>query len=310
MISLLNIVLKITWNSTFGAKLKSKLKKLNHYYKKVSWSIMVYTTSEDILKKKWKKLTFLSWFSFKNKLTTNTISGFADPFLIEYSNDLYLFFEAIVNQKGEIWSAKIYKNKLVNFQKVLTESFHISFPNVFKFEAHFYLIPESSQDNTVRLYKSVTFPTEWELYKILYKGSRFVDTNFINLEGIYYWFTFDLDSNQSRLFYSDSLFSEWIEHKQSPFESNRNAGNFIFEDNQILRPVQISKKCYGEAVKLMKIIQLNKQKFLEEDYIVPFLSSKRGYNLDATHHISIVKSKNITFVAVDGKNNNFYKVIN
>lgn len=302
--------MKFTWNRAIGEKLKYKLKKLNLDYKKVSWSVMVYTASEDVFKRNWQKLTFLSWFSFKKEVTAKSISGFADPFLIEHSNKLYLFCEAIVNKKGEIWSAQVVDNKLTTIQKALIEPFHMSFPNVFQFEEHFYMIPESSEDNTVRLYKSTEFPSQWELHKILHRGARFVDTNFLNLEGIYYWFTFDLDSNLSRLFYSHSLFSDWIEHNQSPFVSNRNAGNFLFEDEKILRPVQISKNHYGEAVKLMKIVTLNQHKFEEEDYIVPFLSSQKGFSLNGTHHISVVKFKNKSFVAVDGKNNNFYKVIN
>jgi calcineurin-like phosphoesterase len=92
--------------------------------------------------------------------------------------------------------------------------------------------------------------------------------------------------------------------------SNRNAGNFIFEQNEFLRPVQIAKNHYGQGVKLMKIIVLNKEVFQEEECINPFLSSKKGYNLDGTHHISLIKFDNKTIIATDGKNNNFYSVVN
>jgi len=309
MILILNILLKFTWNRMIGERLKYKLKKLNFDYKKVSWSIMVYATSENVLKKNWKKQIFLSWFSVKKVVSTKNISGFADPFLITHSDKLYLFCETIVNQKGEIWCAQVIDNKLIAIQEALIEPFHLSFPNVFEFEGDFYMIPESCADGTVRLYKSAKFPSQWELHKILYQGSRFVDTNFLNVEGVFYWFTFDLDSNLSRLFYSHSLLFDWIEHDQSPFPSNRNAGNFIFEEGLMLRPVQVSKNHYGEAVKLMKIVTLNQQKFEEEDYIVPFLSSQKGFNTNGTHHISTVKFKNKSFVAVDGKNNNFYSIV-
>lgn len=310
MIFIVNILLKCTWNTFLGEKLKYKLKKLNYKYKKVSWSIKVYTTKEMALKKNWQKLVFLSWFSFKNKVIANDISAFADPFIMGYEDKLYLFWEAIVNNKGEIWGAQLIDNQLTSIQSVLDEPFHLSFPNVFEFEGGFYMIPESSQDHTVRVYKSADFPFKWEFYKILYQGGQFVDTNFLKLEEIYYWFTFDLDTKLTRLFYSHSLFSDWIEHPQSLFPSNRNAGNFFFEEEAIIRPVQISKNQYGEGVKLMKIIMLNQEKFEEEDYIVPFLSSKNGFSLNGTHHISVVNFKNKSFVAVDGKNNNFYKVIN
>ncbi|WP_394758876.1 hypothetical protein [Flavobacterium sp.] len=310
MIAILNLLLKYTWKSTLGIKLKYKLKKFNYQFKKVSWSVMIYKTTDNFQDKNWKRSIAFNWFSLKNKSFYKEVSGFADPFLIDNNDKLFLFYEAIVNSKGEIWSAEIVNNKLKSIQKVISESFHLSYPNVFEYQEHCYMIPESSEDKTVRLYKALVFPSKWEVCKILYKDSRLVDTNFLKLENVYYWFTFDLDLNLTRLFYSYSIFSEWIEHKQSPLISNRNAGNFIFEGDQIFRPVQISKKHYGEGVKLMKIVELNEQKFLEEDYIVPFLSSESGYNLDGTHHISVVKSKKETIIAVDGKNNNFYQIIN
>lgn len=309
MILILNILLKFTWNKEIGEKLKCQLKKLSFAYKKVSWSIMVYTASEDVFKKNWKKQIFLSWFSVEKEASTKNISGFADPFLITHSDKLYLFCEAIVNQKGEIWCAQVVNTKLTAIQEAVIEPFHLSFPNVFQFEGDFYMIPESSADSSVRVYKETEFPSQWELHKILHQGSRFVDTNFLHVEGVFYWFTFDLDSNLSRLFYSDTLFSDWIEHNQSPFPSNRNAGNFIFEEGLMLRPVQISKNHYGEGVKLMKIVTLNQDKFEEEDYIVPFLSSQKGFSANGTHHISKVRFNNKSFVAVDGKNNNFYSIV-
>tara|TARA_R110000850_G_scaffold80947_2_gene174031 strand:- start:22522 stop:23451 length:930 start_codon:yes stop_codon:yes gene_type:complete len=309
MAILLNFLLKITWKINLGTRLKYRLKRSSYQFKKVSWSIGLYTTTEDFQFKKWKKSLNFYWFSIKTKHPYTHVSGFADPFLVAQKGKLFLFYEAIVNKKGEIWSAEIIGNKLKEVQSAIIEPFHLSYPNVFEDNGDFYMIPESSEDKTVRLYKSLEFPLKWELKKVLHSGSRFVDTNFLKIENIYYWFTFDLDLNLTRLFYSDTISSEWIEHKGSPIVSNRNAGNFIFSNNEIFRPVQISKRHYGEGVNLLKIVELNKEKYEENQYIVPFLSSEKGFNLDGTHHISTVQFKGKTIIAVDGKNNNFYNVI-
>lgn len=309
MVFIINLLLKATWKYSLGTKLKYRFKKLDYQFKKVSWSIRIYKTSEDFQAKKWQNILTFYWFSKRNKYAYKNIFGFADPFLIFQNDKLFLFYEAIVNNKGEIWSAEIVNNKITNVQKIINETFHLSYPNVFNYKENFYMIPESNEDNTIRLYKCLEFPSKWEYSKTLYQGSRLVDTNFLELENTYYWFTFDLDLGLTRLFYSESFFSEWVEHKQSPMISNRNAGNFIFIENKILRPVQVSAKHYGEGLDLYEIIKLNKETYVEKKYIISFLSSNKGFNLDGTHHISVVKFKGKLIIAVDGKNNNFRKVV-
>ena len=47
-------------------------------------------------------------------------------------------------------------------QVVLDEPFHLSYPYVFEFEGEHYMVPESHQDRSLRLYRAVDFPTRWE----------------------------------------------------------------------------------------------------------------------------------------------------
>ena len=42
--------------------------------------------------------------------------------------------------------------------EIINEPFHMSFPNVFKFENEFYMMPENSESNQLRLYNAVDFP--------------------------------------------------------------------------------------------------------------------------------------------------------
>ena len=48
---------------------------------------------------------------------------------------------------------------------VLEEDFHLSFPFVFKDGDDIYMVPESSKNSDIRLYKSVDFPLKWKFEK-------------------------------------------------------------------------------------------------------------------------------------------------
>ena len=56
-----------------------------------------------------------------------------------------------VSDDGINWSYK---------QIVLDEPFHMSYPYVFKWQEDFYMIPESQEANSVRLYRALDFPTK------------------------------------------------------------------------------------------------------------------------------------------------------
>ena len=271
----------------------------------MNWSIKLYKSKGIFLKKQWSQLLHFGWFSRE----LDKFSGCADPFLFIHESNIYLFFEAIVNNKGEIWAAEYNDGKLVSYNNIISEKFHLSYPFIFKYEEAFYMVPESHEDYSVRLYKSSNFPFTWKLDHLLIHEKTFADTNLIISEGVFYWFTFDMGTNACRLYYVASLKGEWIEHIKSPVGFCRNGGDFIYHDNYILRPVQISKKSYGEGLKLMKIVVLSVEDYVEEEYINPFLEKRNGFSLNGTHHISIANFKNNKLIAVDGRNLNFYKLV-
>lgn len=306
MKSIINKLLSISWQSNWGTTLKYKLKKANFQCKPLGWSVTLFSTKDSFLLKKWKKKSFLSWFEIHPEYN---VSGVADPFLCRFDGAVYVFFEAIVSQKGEIWCAKIVKDMITEPRKVLSTPYHLSYPNVFIHEGAFYMLPESSQSGKVALYKAVNFPVDWELRTILKDEVQFVDTNLLIKDGVFYWFTYDLVSKQSRLFFSYSLEEIWNEHPQSPFISDRNAGDFMIQSDKIIRPVQFSNQSYGQGVDLKEIVQLSPAQFLEKDFKTPFLRPKNGFCLHGIHHISILAHKKGKLIALDGKNNNYYKVL-
>ena len=87
---------------------------------------------------------------------------FADPMLVEANGKTYLFYEAVLGDKGHIEVAEVKNDCTLGETKiVLQDECHYSYPFVFQYNGVWYMIPESSQDKTIRLYKSVDFPAQW-----------------------------------------------------------------------------------------------------------------------------------------------------
>src|ERR1700730_3566053 len=109
------------------------------------------------------------------------------------------------------------------------------------------MIPESTGNRDVALYKCIDFPSKWERHATLLSGLELADATIVRNDGIYYLFGATRDgaggySDTLSVFYARQFFGPWI-----PFESNpvmvdrataRPAGNFVRMNGQLWRPVQ------------------------------------------------------------------------
>jgi hypothetical protein len=201
----------------------------------------------------------------------------ADPQLIVHNNKNYVFFEefSISENKGHISIMTINDKGHSEPKKIITESHHLSYPNIFKFDDKFYMIPESSQKNTIDLYKCEEFPYKWKFEKTLMKNVTAVDSTIFYFNKKWWLFSViaiingAIPGDELFLFYSDDPTStEWISHPKNPIISDvRNArpGGHIFEyDNKIIRPSQNSMKGYGHAINLNEIIKLTENEYEEK----------------------------------------------
>jgi hypothetical protein len=46
---------------------------------------------------------------------------------------------------------------------VLERSYHLSYPFIFRWGSDIFMIPETSDNRTVEVYRAVEFPGKWEL---------------------------------------------------------------------------------------------------------------------------------------------------
>lgn len=107
---------------------------------------------------------------------------YADPVIYTRDSSSYLFMEAFDKKKviGRIAVCELTVAGATKPKVIIREPFHMSFPMVFDFRGETYMIPETSADDSIRLYKAVVFPDKWETVKVFKLGRKFVDTAIIS----------------------------------------------------------------------------------------------------------------------------------
>jgi hypothetical protein len=250
----------------------SSLKKVARTFvrRKSDWSIGIYTGESPL------KLS--SPENIKNPVltaqdVTDVPADFvADPFMVHENGTWYMFFEVLnsSNNKGEIGLATSEDGYKWNYQQiVIREDFHLSYPYVFKFKNEYYMIPESYQANSIRLYKAVNFPTQWKLVKTLLDGSDYVDASIFNFHDKWWIFTTSPKGNILHLYYADDVMGDWIKHPQSPLlEENLNisrpGGRVVVCDGKIVRYTQDVEGFYGNQVRAYEITNLTTTNYEEK----------------------------------------------
>jgi len=235
----------------------------------------------------------------------------ADPFLIHENNLYYMFFEVLNTDtdQGDIGLA--ISNDGFNWtyeQIILDEDFHLSYPCVFKWKNDYYMIPETYQAESVRLYKSNNFPYNWSFVKTLLEGRDFfVDSTIFHYNNTWWLFTETGSNNLLRFYYSDKPTGHWIEHPESPIINgdaniSRPGGNVIvFDKQRIIRYTQDDDPYYGNQVWAFEITALTKTTY--EEYRVgrtPILKGFDNWNTRGMHHISLCSVGDGWIASIDG----------
>jgi beta-xylosidase len=145
----------------------------------------------------------------------------ADPFLIRDDSTWYLFFEVynLNSEQGDLAVATSTDAKNWEYQQVIIdEPFHLSYPYVFNHDGDYYLIPESYQSNSIRLYKAIDFPNEWEFVSTLVDDVSLVDPSIVNFNDRWWIFSSEesKENDTLRLYYADELTGPWQEHPIKP----------------------------------------------------------------------------------------------
>jgi hypothetical protein len=250
---------------------------------------------------------------FKAEDVTDVPAKFvADPFLVKEDKIWNLFFEVYNNdtQQGDLAVATSTNTWTWKYEKViLDEPFHLSYPYVFKSEGEYYLIPESFEDNSIRLYKAENFPIKWSYVKTLVEGRDYVDNSIIFYNDKWWLFSSVGSNDTLYLHYADSLTGSWQEHPQSPIvvgdvHKARPSGRMIIFDGNLYRFTMDINPPVGThqvmAYEITEITPTNYSEQLAQEAAV-VMASGSGWNGQAMHQLDPVAVDNDSWIAsVDG----------
>lgn len=244
----------------------------------------------------WRQINNNSGLPIENIVKYQTISVndswyYADPFIIECDDGIYLFVESMFRYrgKGTISVAKLEGQRFGEFREVLNEPFHLSYPNVFQYRNQFFMIPETSEVQQIRLYKATDFPWKWELDSILLDdGNAWVDSSLQIMDDEYYLIGFYKNSEGKTV----KRFRVNMESRQliiadlNGLHAERPAGNCFSVENDELRPVQKCEDYYGQGIMMYKFNSSGEEKLLGEIKPENMMLEPVVHNLTGTHTIN------------------------
>lgn len=279
------------------------------------WSISVLKTEKPLhqLDKSWLERELKNPVITAEDVTDLKALFVADPFLIRENGLWYLFFEVLDKSTltGKIGLAKSNDGKdWVYDQIVLEEPFHLSYPYVFHWDNSIYMIPETNQSRSIRLYKAADFPHQWDHCATLLNDDTYTDVSLFYKNKRWWLFTTTVNrlNNNLRLFSSPDLLGEWSEHPMSPIivgdaSIARPAGRVYQNGKDLYRYSQNCSIVYGESVSAFQIVELTESNYLEQEHpsnpiLYPGISD---WNRKGMHHIDSVKLSETQWIhAVDG----------
>ena len=180
----------------------------------------------------------------------------ADPIMYTVNGEHYLFVEVFEEKKKKaaIGYYQFETGKPVYKGIIIESSYHMSYPCVFEYNGEHYMIPESSANDSISLYKAEHFPEKWTKEIDLVKGEKYVDSTVVsNDEGIFI-LSYKTTKNGWQLvqFILDMENKSVKEKSTIDYDENvGRPGGYVFCGNK--RPAQDCRKKYGENLLIYEV---------------------------------------------------------
>jgi len=296
------------------------------YLKPENWKLFKIVT-EGIIRKFKKKI--LSYFYFEQWILLYKIGTgmavnmgsfkrilppkdrfWADPFIIEEAEKYFMFIEECPHDtnKGHLSVMTFDDGRWSSPSKILEKDYHLSYPNVFKVNGQYYMIPETGENKTIDLYQCVEFPHKWVHRKTLMKDIIAFDTTLVEHNGKWWLFCSVIEQagmsscDELHVFYSDSFdSSDWQPHQKNPVISDvslaRPAGNFIKNNGYIYRSAQNSSGRYGYGFSFTEIIKLTPDVY--EEKLVSVVTPDWDTDVLSTHTYNHINKMSVSDVIIN-----------
>jgi len=220
----------------------------------------------------------------------------ADPFVITEGETSYCFVEDY-HYKTARGSIAVYEIKADHAQplgEALVETFHLSFPYLFRFNSKLYMVTESAENKDIRLYQCVNFPLQWQLVNIIMSDLSAADNLIFEYQGSWWLFS-NINSlkqpdhcSELWVFYADNpVTCEWQPHPKNPViinPANARNGGILFKDGEVYRVSQRHTfSQYGVGSSINRIVTLNKNEYAEAKLVD--IQPDFFENINGTHHL-------------------------
>lgn len=191
----------------------------------------------------------------------------ADPFLVRFRGDIYLFAELFLyksERSGVLGYCKWMGNGFGKWTVTMDKHWHLSYPNAFVEDDSLYMVPESYQREDISLYVLEEFPNKWKRVRTIVDNAVCVDTTFFRHNEKEYMLTFEPSFKEfggRLLLYringgliEDSFNCRLIGEISDSMSCSRPAGNiFCSDEGKLIRPAQNCSNGYGCGISLMEI---------------------------------------------------------
>jgi hypothetical protein len=193
---------------------------------------------------------------------------------------------------------------------VLERDYHLSYPFVFEWQGARYMVPESSANRTLDLYRATRFPYEWTWERTLLSGVPLLDATLAEIGGRWWMFanspavvdaTYDSSYwDELHLFVADTPLGPWTPHRRNPVVSDvrraRPGGRLFQRDGSWYRPAQDCAGRYGAGLSIQRITRIDADAY--EEVPVAALTPSWRPGISGIHTINAAGGLTVIDVAV------------
>ena len=233
---------------------------------------------------------------------------FADPFgaIIDGVPNVYCEEIDPLTCRGVIVRLDVVDGKLVPAERVLDESYHLSYPYVFEHDKVWYAIPESGENGEVALYRLEKSGREWRKQAVLIRELRAVDST-VFIHAGKFWLLCGLNdegpNHNLHVYFADALTGPWRPHPRNPVKidirSSRPAGAPFTIDGQLHRPAQDCTRNYGRRLTIQRVTTIDERQY--EEVTIAVIEPPRGMYARGMHTLSPIGASTL----VDGLRRDF-----